>query len=623
MKILLTAVNSKYIHSNLAVYSLKAYHDAHSDRKDTVELAEYTINQLQEEIIKDIYKKQPDVLAFSCYIWNIEMIHRMICELKKILPDTDIWLGGPEVSYDAKEVLKNHPQIKGVMIGEGEQTFCELAACYENFDENCEKELLKVRQICFRSQTGEIVATPYRELMNMDELPFVYQDMRVFEHKIIYYESSRGCPFGCSYCLSSVSRSVRFRSLPLVFAELQIFLDAKVPQVKFVDRTFNCNHERTLALLHFLRTHDNGVTNFHFEVAADLLNEAELAEIAAMREGLVQLEIGVQSTNLQTIEAIDRTMNLEKLKKVVASVHSAGNVHQHLDLIAGLPYENLERFEQSFNDVYNMQPDQLQLGFLKVLKGSKMYQNAKEYGIVYTDTAPYEVLYTKWISYADVLTLKAVEEMVELYYNSNQFTHLIPVLQSRFENPFAMYDKLADFYHEKGYFVHTPARAYRYQVLLEFAQQEDPDGMELYRELAVYDLYLRENAKSRPAFALDEKPYHDQIVEFYQEEEKNRTYLPGYEEYHAKQLQRMTHLEVFSWPVQKKAWELISMLKRGEVPETKTAILFDYQNRDRLTDNARTAVVELPTAADAKPTAGQATVADAEAVTATGKGAAD
>ena len=296
MKILLTAVNSKYIHSNLAVYSLKAYHDAHSDRKDTVELAEYTINQLQEEIIKDIYKKQPDVLAFSCYIWNIEMIHRMICELKKILPDTDIWLGGPEVSYDAKEVLKNHPQIKGVIICEGEQTFCELAACYENFDENCEKELLKVRQICFRSQTGEIVATPYRELMNMDELPFVYQDMRVFEHKIIYYESSRGCPFGCSYCLSSVSRSVRFRSLPLVFAELQIFLDAKVPQVKFVDRTFNCNHERTLALLHFLRTHDNGVTNFHFEVAADLLNEAELAEIAAMREGLVQLEIGVRQS---------------------------------------------------------------------------------------------------------------------------------------------------------------------------------------------------------------------------------------------------------------------------------------------------------------------------------------
>lgn len=542
MKILLTAVNSKYIHSNLAVYSLKAYHDAHSDRKDTVELAEYTINQLQEEIIKDIYKKQPDVLAFSCYIWNIELIHRMICELKKILPDTDIWLGGPEVSYDAKEVLKNHPQIKGVMIGEGEQTFCELAACYENFDKNCEKELLKVRQICFRSQTGEIVATPYRELMNMDELPFVYQDMRVFEHKIIYYESSRGCPFGCSYCLSSVSRSVRFRSLPLVFAELQIFLDAKVPQVKFVDRTFNCNHERTLALLHFLRTHDNGVTNFHFEVAADLLNEAELAEIAAMREGLVQLEIGVQSTNLQTIEAIDRTMNLEKLKKVVASVHSAGNVHQHLDLIAGLPYENLERFEQSFNDVYNMQPDQLQLGFLKVLKGSKMYQNAKEYGIVYTDTAPYEVLYTKWISYADVLTLKAVEEMVELYYNSRQYVQSLTYLREFFDTPYAMFAYLADYYEKNGLFAVKHSRMTRYQHFYDAAKlrimqvQKAPDSadfsgtqaesgcektkdmqmeaqLELFTELLIFDLYERENLKTRPPFAPDLQPYKNVIRE--------------------------------------------------------------------------------------------------------------
>ena len=304
-------------------------------------------------------------------------------------------------------------------------------------------------------------------------------------------------------------------------------------------------------------------------------------------------------------------------------IHSEYNIHVHLDLIAGLPYEDMGSFIRSFNDVYSMRPQQLQLGFLKVLKGSYLEEMAQTYGIVYQSCPPYEVLYTKWLSYGDIIRLKRVEEMVELYYNSNQFTHLIPVLQSRFENPFAMYDKLADFYHEKGYFVHTPARAYRYQVLLEFAQQEDPDGMELYRELAVYDLYLRENAKSRPVFALDEKPYHDQIVEFYQEEEKNRAYLPGYEEYHARQLQRMTHLEVFSWPVQKKAWELISMLKRGKVPETKTAILFDYQNRDRLTDNARTAVVELPTAADAKPTAGQATAADAEAVATTGKGAAD
>ena len=409
----------------------------------------------------------------------------------------------------------------------------------------------------------------------------------------------------------------------LVKKELQFFLDQKVPQVKFIDRTFNCNHQHAMEIWKYIQEHDNGITNFHFEISADLLNGEELALLAKMRPGLVQLEIGVQSTNLQTLEAVRRHTNLDKLRHAVVRIHSEYNIHVHLDLIAGLPYEDMGSFIRSFNDVYSMRPQQLQLGFLKVLKGSYLEEMAQTYGIVYQSCPPYEVLYTKWLSYGDIIRLKRVEEMVELYYNSNQFTHLIPVLQSRFENPFAMYDKLADFYHEKGYFVHTPARAHRYQVLLEFAQQEDPDGMELYRELAVYDLYLRENAKSRPAFALDEKPYHDQIVEFYQEEEKNRTYLPGYEEYHAKQLQRMTHLEVFSWPVQKKAWELISMLKRGEVPETKTAILFDYQNRDRLTDNARTAVVELPTAVDAKPTAGQGTAADAEAVATTGKGAAD
>lgn len=549
MKILLTAVNSKYIHSNLAVYSLKAYHDAHSDRKDTVELAEYTINQLQEEIIKDIYKKQPDVLAFSCYIWNIEMIHRMICELKKILPDTDIWLGGPEVSYDAKEVLKNHPQIKGVMIGEGEQTFCELAACYENFDENCEKELLKVRQICFRSQTGEIVATPYRELMNMDELPFVYQDMRVFEHKIIYYESSRGCPFGCSYCLSSVSRSVRFRSLPLVFAELQIFLDAKVPQVKFVDRTFNCNHERTLALLHFLRTHDNGVTNFHFEVAADLLNDEEIRLIRQMRPGLIQLEIGVQSTNTDTIREIRRTMRLEEVREHVARIKEKGNIHQHLDLIAGLPYENLESFQKSFDDVYGMQPDQLQLGFLKVLKGSGMKEDADGYEIRYHEHAPYEVLTTRWLNYGEVLTLKGVEEMVEVYYNSRQFDRTIAHIMEQYDSPYRFFLELAEYYDRKGLSGIGHSRIARYEILRAFLEEKKLSGPD-NDQCMVLDLYARENLKSRPAFAPDLSPYKEEL--------KNLTRDYG----------RQVHVEV---------------LEKASGPEY---VMFDYRKRDPLTGEA-------------------------------------
>lgn len=572
MKILLTAVNSKYIHSNLAVYSLKAYHDAHSDRKDTVELAEYTINQLQEEIIKDIYKKQPDVLAFSCYIWNIEMIHRMICELKKILPDTDIWLGGPEVSYDAKEVLKNHPQIKGVMIGEGEQTFCELAACYENFDENCEKELLKVRQICFRSQTGEIVATPYRELMNMDELPFVYQDMRVFEHKIIYYESSRGCPFGCSYCLSSVSRSVRFRSLPLVFAELQIFLDAKVPQVKFVDRTFNCNHERTLALLHFLRTHDNGVTNFHFEVAADLLNDEEIRLIRQMRPGLIQLEIGVQSTNTDTIREIRRTMRLEEVREHVARIKEKGNIHQHLDLIAGLPYEDIKSFRKSFDDVYSMRPDQLQLGFLKVLKGSYMQEMQQEYELRYKDEPPYEVLSTKWLPYSDVIELKGIEEMVEIYYNSGQFTHVVEALVENYASAYQMYQDLWQYYEEHDYMGIQHRRSARYEIVLDFVKEKYPEQADVMRELLTYDYYLRENAKSRPEFAGEDATDKRFVRAFYEEEEKERKHLPGYEQFDRNQMRKMTHLEYF--------------------PHMGKMLLFDYKFRNPLNQEARTCMIK-------------------------------
>lgn len=572
MKILLTAVNSKYIHSNLAVYSLKAYHDAHSDRKDTVELAEYTINQLQEEIIKDIYKKQPDVLAFSCYIWNIEMIHRMICELKKILPDTDIWLGGPEVSYDAKEVLKNHPQIKGVMIGEGEQTFCELAACYENFDENCEKELLKVRQICFRSQTGEIVATPYRELMNMDELPFVYQDMRVFEHKIIYYESSRGCPFGCSYCLSSVSRSVRFRSLPLVFAELQIFLDAKVPQVKFVDRTFNCNHERTLALLHFLRTHDNGVTNFHFEVAADLLNDEEIRLIRQMRPGLIQLEIGVQSTNTDTIREIRRTMRLEEVREHVARIKEKGNIHQHLDLIAGLPYEDIKSFRKSFDDVYNMRPDQLQLGFLKVLKGSYMQEMQQEYELRYKDEPPYEVLSTKWLPYSDVIELKGIEEMVEIYYNSGQFTHVVEALVENYASAYQMYQDLWQYYEDHDYMGIQHRRSARYEIVQDFVKEKYPEQADVMRELLTYDYYLRENAKSRPEFAGEDATDKRFVRAFYEEEEKERKHLPGYEQFDRNQMRKMTHLEYF--------------------PHMGKMLLFDYKFRNPLNQEARTCMIK-------------------------------
>lgn len=572
MKFLLVALNAKYIHSNPGLYSLRAYANSY---KEHIELAEYTINQPLGEIMADIYKRKPDALGFSCYIWNISDILSITREIQKILPDVPIWLGGPEVSYNSEQVLTEHEEITGIMRGEGEDTFLELMEYYVEG----KKELSSIKGI-----TWKWGKTEDRPLTDLDKLPFLYNNLENFENKIIYYESSRGCPFRCSYCLSSIDKTVRLRSLEIVKKELQFFLDNKVKQVKFVDRTFNCNHAHAMGIWQYIKEHDNGITNFHFEVAADILNEEEIALLNTLRPGAVQLEIGVQSTNPATIAEIDRVMDVEKLGKIVASIKRGNNIHEHLDLIAGLPYEDYETFKKSFNDVYSMKPEQLQLGFLKVLKGSKIHKNAEEYGIVYTSGEPYEVLYTKWISYEEIRKLKQIEEMVELYYNSNQFTATIPVLERLFAMPFALYEALADYYEEKGYFVNSPSRTYRYQVLLEFAinkievsNEQLPEAYEenLFRELLTMDFYLRENAKSRPEFSKDLSPYKDEIRAVYRKEEVERTILPDYEMYDARQMAKMTHIEVFDYD-----------LNTGKKLKQPVFLLFDYKNRSPLTYEA-------------------------------------
>lgn len=612
MKFLLAALNAKYIHSNPALYSLRAYAGEHNaELAQDVEIAEYTINQPLEEILADIYERKPDAAAFSCYIWNWKMISELIGELHQIMPELPIWLGGPEVSFDAEQLLEEYPFLTGIMVGEGEATFSELLGFYEKKNSGrysrqfqmqiaafwpgavSQAGLDSIKGIVFRDPVSKkIVRTEPRELTVIDSQPFFYQNMEGFENRIVYYESSRGCPFRCSYCLSSIDKKVRLRDMELVKKELQFFLDKKVPQVKFIDRTFNCNHRHAQEIWRYIQEHDNGVTNFHFEISADMLNGEELAILGKMRPGLVQLEIGVQSTNPKTLKEVRRFADLDKLRHAVVRIHAEHNIHVHLDLIAGLPYEDMDSFVRSFNDVYAMRPEQLQLGFLKVLKGSYMEEMASEYGLVYRKCPPYEVLYTKWLSYDDVIRLKKVEEMVELYYNSGQFTHILPVLVRRFGSAFEMYDRLALFYQEKGYFVNSPARSRRYEVLLEFAEQEDAERIGLYRELAVYDMYLRENAKSRPAFASDQRSYYDRIAGFYREEEENRAYLPDYGEYQAKQLQRMTHLEIFEWPVDKTAWELWEM-STEEKRQEQTALLFDYRRRDPMYGNAAVMRVEL------------------------------
>ena len=494
-KILLVAINAKYIHSNLAVYSLKAAAGKYGDQ---IEIAEYTINQQPDQILGDIYRRKPDVAAFSCYIWNGKLIGELMQELPKILPHTEIWAGGPEVSYDAEKFLKKHPEIRGVMRAEGEGNFPKLASYYiEEIG-----VLSEIENLTYRDMDGNICETPWAEPISMDEMPFAYENLHDFEHKIIYYESSRGCPFRCSYCLSSIDKRVRFRSLALVKKELQVFLDARVPQVKFVDRTFNCNPRRTVELLNWIQEHDNGVTNFHFEIAADITTEEELAIMEQMRPGLIQLEIGVQSTNPKTVEAIHRTMDLTKLAEVVSRVKGFGNIHQHLDLIAGLPYENLESFQKSFDDVYGMQPDQLQLGFLKVLKGSGMKEDADGYEIRYHEHAPYEVLTTRWLNYGEVLTLKGVEEMVEVYYNSRQFDRTIAHIMEQYDSPYRFFLELSEYYERKGLSGIGHSRIARYEILRAFLEEKKLSGPD-NDQCMVLDLYARENLKSRPAFAPD------------------------------------------------------------------------------------------------------------------------
>ena len=545
MNIVLTAINAKYIHSNLAVYSLRAYAKPY---RDEIRIAEYTINQQTNDILMDLYKKKPDILCFSCYIWNLTYVEIIIREIRKLLPTTPIWVGGPEVSYDAKEVLKRLPEVTGVMFGEGEETFLELMQHYHGEG----KSFSDIEGIAYRDEEGNILQNPWRSVIDLSTVPFVYEKMEDFRNKIIYYESSRGCPFSCSYCLSSVDKCLRFRDLELVKRELQFFIDEEVPQVKFVDRTFNCNHKHAMEIWKYLMEHDKGITNFHFEVAADLLNEDELALIEQMRPGLIQLEIGVQSTNEVTIKEIRRTMKFNEVARIVKRINQKKNVHQHLDLIAGLPYEDLESFKKSFNDVYGLYPEQLQLGFLKVLKGSYMEEQKGTYGLVYQSRPPYEVLYTNWLTYENVLELKMVEEMVEVYYNSGQFTYTLRQLEKEFDSPYQMYYGLGKYYEAQNLHMMSHSRVKRYEILLDYIYEHIADNQDLYRELLVFDLYLREKVKSRPDFAGEYT-----ISKEWKREQGKRT-----------------HIEHFHYDV------------AGDCRKKDCVILFDYENRSKLTHEA-------------------------------------
>lgn len=656
MRFLLCGINAKYIHSNLAIFSLKAYADRKKIPGAEIILKEYTINNYVEDILQDLYEAKADIIIFSCYIWNISFVRELAAELKKVSPEVKIWAGGPEVSYAANKFLMENPAFDLIMQGEGEEVFSELIRL--TVEEKCrikdvykqseskkvlsgivekrysierkqavkeEKDiedkhfagednvyptnyidmskLQKLQGIAVRDFSGKaalgnaesnienktkIINTGFATLMDMDTIPFVYEDFHLFEHKILYYETSRGCPFCCSYCLSSVDKTVRFRSLPIVKKELDAFLEAKVPQVKFVDRTFNCNRQRAIDIWSYLVEHDNGITNFHFEISSDLLGEEELELFAKMRPGLIQLEIGVQSTNGETVDAIHRHMDLDKLFHYVDRVHELGNIHQHLDLIAGLPYENYERFGCSFDDLYAHEPDQLQLGFLKVLKGTMMEEEVKKYSILYRNQPPYEVLGTKWLSYDEIILLKGVEELVELYYNSGQYTLTLKYAVPFFESPFRFYEMFSAWYRGKGYHKLNHKRLEKYNILREFLREHiDENEWDTLDEIMLYDMYLRENVKGRPAWAKDTAQYKKEWKALYREQGEKlfpEDVQAGI--YDSKRAANQSHIEVFKINIKK-------FEQSGQVEKKQVFCLFDYSRRNPLNRAARTVEWEI------------------------------
>lgn len=577
MNILLVAINAKYIHSNPAVFSLKSCTGKY---EPYVDIAEFTINQQPSFILQQIYKKSPDVVAFSCYIWNRNIIDSIIFDLHKILPDTDIWVGGPEVSYNASEVIDRW-NLRGVMTGPGEGVFCDLVTSYVEGNSDGLPSVLD----------GNVM-----HKLSLNEIPFWYKDLADFEHRIIYYESSRGCPFSCSYCLSSIDKCMDFRSVRRVCEELDFFLEQNVPQVKFVDRTFNCKKDHALPILQHILEHDNGITNFHFEIAADLLDDDYFVLLEKFRPGAVQLEIGVQSTCMRTIHEIDRVMDFDKVSSAVKRISSYKNIHVHLDLIAGLPFEDLVTFQNSFNDVYSLNPEQLQLGFLKVLKGSNMELRSINYNLQYTYLPPYEVLSTKWISYDDICHLKQIEEMVELYYNSGQFIHTLNYLVKYFNTPYHMYKALAFWYEEHDLFGVQSSRLRKYEILLEFGIDHIKSHMPslndlseeivslnilieqkicFLREYITYDLYLREHMKNRPSFSPSLENRKNDIYEILHNESETHILFPELSDCNYRELTKILHVEIFEY-----------------IFDKPIAMIFYYDKRDPLTNNCIT--VKMP-----------------------------
>ena len=530
MKALLVGVNAKYIHTSLSVRTLCAY-------ANTPDLSwtEFNINEDISAVCADIYHQKADMVLFSCYIWNIEFILKLGRRLKSISPGTLIILGGPEVSYSASEYMEKNSFIDGIITGEGEEALKQIMST----------GTLNHSGVVYRGTGDRIIITDSPGLIaDISEIPFPYTeaDIEQNKNKLIYYESSRGCPFNCSYCLSSTNHSVRYRSLELVFNELNFFIEHEVKIVKFTDRTFNANKSRTKQILEFL-IQNVGKTTFHFEIAADILDNEIMSILESAPNGLFQLEIGVQSTNPKTLAAIDRKTDTAKIASVAQKIRSFGNIHTHLDLIAGLPFEDYASFKNSFNDVFAMKPHVIQLGFLKLLHGTKIRQT--EVKDVFTAEPPYEVLQTEYITYDELLRLKAIEDIVEKYYNSGVFPKSVEYLINLFDTPFDFFENLADFYQEKGYDRIGISRDKLHEILHIFSGTLNNADMSEFTDLLLFD-YLKNNKPRTPDWAKRE-PVIKERFEILTEEFICKN-LPEYINSNPKEIIKHVHFEHFLNP---------------------------------------------------------------------------
>lgn len=547
LKIVLLALNAKYIHTSLALRYIKAYCKEYSS---DISILETSINNSENEIIKSIYRKQPDIIGISCYIWNMAYVKTLIPTLKKILPDTTIVLGGPEVSYEGEFLLENC-QADLIMEGEGEKTWEE----YLNYRYQHKGDIKDIAGLVYRNEQGDICKNKPRQPLDLVELPFVYDDLEGLSNKIIYYEASRGCPFNCQYCLSSIEQGVRFVPIERVKEHMAYFLENKVKQVKFVDRTFNTRKQYAMDIWQYLIEHDNGYTNFHFEIAAELISEEMYELLSKARPGLIQFEIGVQSTNPEVLKIIKRPMPFEDIKEVVLRIKGLNNIHQHLDLIAGLPKEDYASFRKSFNDVMSIRPEQFQLGFLKLLKGSGLRGKAEEYALTYKAEPPYEILYTSLVSYEQMLRLHSIDDLVDRYYNSGRFKYTLEYLFAYFENPFDCFEQFSIFWEDQGYHLLEHNKLAYYKHLLEFGCHQENLNQDLLKEVMRVDYILSESPTEIPnLFDTSEREnLKNHFNMLLKRDEWVQEQLPQVVSMPPRQRYKLSHLEAFNYPV----WNMI------------------------------------------------------------------